>query len=44
MVFMMTIQKHHTLFCDIEVKGNIDALPNSNAIIAIGDNLTRKNI
>jgi sugar O-acyltransferase (sialic acid O-acetyltransferase NeuD family) len=37
-------KKHHTLFCDIEIKGSIDALTNSNAIIAIGDNLTRKKI
>lgn len=37
-------QKQNSKFCDIEVKGDIDAIPNSNAIIAIGDNSIRKSI
>jgi sugar O-acyltransferase (sialic acid O-acetyltransferase NeuD family) len=37
-------KKHHFQFCNIEIKGNIDTITNSNAIIAIGDNFTRKKI
>ena len=37
-------KKHNCKFCDIEIKGNIDTITNSDAIIAIGDNFTRKKI
>ena len=37
-------KKLHKQFCDIEIKGNSDAVINSNAIIAIGDNLIRRKI
>ena len=37
-------KKHNCLFCGIEIKGNIDIIKDSNAIIAIGDNFTRMKI
>ena len=37
-------KKHYTQYCNIEIKGSTDIVTNSNAIIAIGDNFTRKKI
>jgi sugar O-acyltransferase (sialic acid O-acetyltransferase NeuD family) len=37
-------QKHNRKFYGIDVMGNIDTIKNANAIIAIGDNFTRKNV